>query len=153
MFPETQPRNNQLKLTPDDYQFLRKYMSMMPQESRYPNFNQTEYWPTYVKFLLYGSEKNASISPEVRIFNKVGDAYGFLIDGAYVADFKSGVEYMLSAVVYCNEDGILNDDKYDYETVGFPFLKELGKAIHAYETKRLKSFQADLKSFKIDYSE
>jgi hypothetical protein len=29
---------------------------------------------------------------------------------------------MVTAVIYCNEDGIFNDDKYDYETVGFPFM-------------------------------
>jgi len=83
----------------------------------------------------------------------VGDAYGFLIDGAYVADFKNGIEFLLSAVLYCNEDGILNDDMYDYDRIGFPFLKALGTAIYETEMKRKKAFTPDLKDFQFRYVE
>ncbi|MFK5098385.1 hypothetical protein, partial [Klebsiella pneumoniae] len=69
-------------------------------------------------------------------FNKVGDAYGFLIDVTYVKDEEKNVEFMLSAVISCNTDGIYNDDKYEYESVGYPFLKNLGQAIYQYELKR-----------------
>jgi hypothetical protein len=69
----------------------------------------------------------------VRIFNKVGDAYGFLIDAAYIVDYKNNVAFFLSAALLCNSDEIFNDDNYDYDTVGFPFLKALGKAIYQYE--------------------
>ena len=72
----------------------------------------------------------------MRIFNKVGDAYGFLIDVTYVKDEERNVEFMLSAVISCNTDGIYNDDKYEYESVGYPFLKNLGQAIYQYELKR-----------------
>ncbi len=151
MFPETQPKNNRLKLTADDYIFLRKYMSMMPQESKYPHYSPSEMWPAYVKFLLYGSQKTVPISPDIRMFNKVGDAYGFLIDGAYIADFKNGVEFILSAVLYCNEDGILNDNNYEYEKIGFPFLKALGNVVYEFEMKRKKTIVPDLKEFRYDY--
>jgi hypothetical protein len=125
----------------------------MPQESQFPQYTATEYWPTYVKFLLYGSEKNAVVSPNIRLFNKVGDAYGFLIDGAYVADFKNGVEFILSAVLYCNEDGILNDDKYDYDSIGFPFFKALGTAVYETELKRKKTVIPSLNEFQYKYEE
>jgi hypothetical protein len=153
MFPETQPKNNGLRLNADDYIFLRKYMSMMPQESSYPKYPTADYWPTYVKFLLYGSEKNAVVSPDIRLFNKVGDAYGFLIDGAYVVDFKNGVEFILSAVLYCNEDGILNDDAYDYDSIGFPFFKALGTAVYETELKRKKNVTPYLENFRFQYKE
>lgn len=152
MFPESQPANQKLNLTGDDYSFLRKYMSMKPQESMYPHYDSAEYWPNYVKFLYYGSEKNSEVSPHIRIFNKVGDAYGFLIDGAYFADFKNKVEFILSAVLYCNEDGILNDDKYDYETIGLPFMKNLCRVIYNYECSRPKNYKPDLSSFLFDYA-
>jgi hypothetical protein len=58
----------------------------------------------------------------VRVFNKVGWAYGFDTDVSYVADFKNKIEFMLSATVYVNSDGILNDNKYEYETIGNPFM-------------------------------
>jgi hypothetical protein len=36
---------------------------------------------------------------------------------------------MLAATILCNRDGIFNDDKYDYDQTGFPFLAKLGKAM------------------------
>jgi hypothetical protein len=58
---------------------------------------------------------------------------------------------MLSAVIHCNSDGIFNDDKYDYDEVGFPFLKNLGQAIYQHENNRVKKQKPDLSQFKFDY--
>jgi hypothetical protein len=88
----------------------------------------------------------------MRIFNKEGDAYGFLTDVAYVVDFKNNVEFILSASIYCNSDGIFNDDHYDYEKVGLPFMKNLGKVIYEYELQRKRKNVPDLSKFKLDYS-
>ena len=85
----------------------------------------------------------------IRIFNKIGDAYGFLNDIAYIVDFESGVEFMLSATIYCNSDEIFNDDKYDYDTVGFPFMQHLGQVMYEYELKRIKKNKPDLSKFLI----
>ena len=87
----------------------------------------------------------------MRVFNKVGWAYGFLIDVSYVVDFKNKIEFMLAAVVYVNSDGILNDDKYDYEDVGYPFFQELGKIIYNYELHRKRKYLPDLSKFIIEY--
>lgn len=152
MFPETVPKKQRFNLSKDDYDLLRKYMSMTPLESKFPFYDKENYWDTYVKFLLYGSEKNVS-KDEIRIFNKVGDAYGFLIDAAYIADFKNNVEFMLSAVIHCNSDGIFNDDKYDYEEIGFPFMKHLGQVIYEHELKRTKKIIPDLSKFRFNYTQ
>jgi hypothetical protein len=112
-------------------------MSMMPGESISPVYDTAAYWDTYVKFMYYGSEKGKA-RPAVRIFNKVGDAYGFLIDGAYIVDYANKVEYLLSAVIHCNSDGIFNDDKYEYDEVGLPFMKNLGQLIHVYERTKVR---------------
>jgi len=143
IFPESVPENQRFNLTEDDYKFLRNYMSMMPFESASPVYNPDEYWDTYVKFLYYGSEKGTA-APSIRIFNKVGDAYGFLIDAAYFVDLKNNIEFMLSAVIYCNSDGIFNDDKYDYDSVGLPFMKNLGRVIYDYELNRKKKYNPGL---------
>lgn len=137
LFPQSVPEKLRFKLTGEDYLFLQKYMSMMPGESRSPIYNEPDYWDTYVKFLFYGSEKNTS-QPSVRIFNKPGDAYGFLIDGAYVVDYENKVEFLLSAVIHCNSDGIFNDDKYEYGDVGLPFMKNLGRIICDYERTKVR---------------
>jgi hypothetical protein len=37
----------------------------------------------------------------------------------------------VSAVIYTNRDGVLNDDRYEYESVGRPFMAELGRLVAA----------------------
>ena len=77
----------------------------------------------------------------------------FLIDAAYFADYNNNVEFMLSAVIHCNSDGIFNDDKYDYDSVGFPFMKHLGDVIYNYELKRNKKVIPDLDTFRFNYTQ
>jgi hypothetical protein len=86
------------------------------------------------------------------VFNKTGWSYGFLTDVAYIVDFKNKVEFMLSGVIYVNKDGVLNDDKYEYEQTGYPFFKEIGNIIYQHELQRKRKFRPDLKSFTFDYS-
>jgi hypothetical protein len=150
MLPEAFPKKDQLNLSKEDYQFLYRYMSMYPTESKEPTYQ--EEFATFCKFLYYGSEKNALLNPSIRIFNKVGDAYGFLLDNAYVVDFDNRVEFIVTAVLLCNEDEIFNDEKYDYDSIGFPFYKNLGEVIYEYELKRPKKHLPDLSHLRFDYS-
>ncbi len=152
LFPQSVLPKQRFNFTDDDYKFVKQYLSQLPTESIYPPYSAdtANYWPAYCKFLLYGSQKG-SLPPNVRIFNKVGDAYGFLTDVAYIVDFDKKIEFMLSARIYCNADGVLNDDKYDYETVGFPFMKQLGQLFYDYELKRPRAVTPDLSSFKMNY--
>jgi hypothetical protein len=152
MFPGMVSSRQRFNLKPDDYRFLYKYMSMLPGESKYPNYDTAHYWDAYVKFILAGSEKE-KMDPEIRIFNKVGEAYGYLIDVAYVADFKNNIEFMVTASISCNSDGIYNDDQYDYDSTGFPFFKHLGKIIYDYELKRERKVRPDLSGLKFSYWE
>lgn len=154
MFPASFTKGEQFKLKAEDYTFLYRHMSQYPTESKYPSYqSDSTIGPAYCKFLYYGGDKNAKINPDVRIFNKVGDAYGFLLDNAYFVDFKQGVEFMLTATIYCNEDEIFNDDKYDYDTVGFPFYKHLGEVIYNYELARKKVNQPNLDNLKFSYAD
>ena len=151
LFPEAVEPKKRFNLTEDDYKFMYKYMSQMPTESTYPNYNSVEFHPTYCKFLMYGSGKNEVVNPNMRIFNKIGDAYGFLLDNAYIVDFEKGVEFMLTTVLLCNNDQIFNDDKYDYDTIGFPFMKNLGQLIYNHELSRPRKCKVDLSRFKMVY--
>lgn len=149
LFPEAVSVKNRFNLTPDDYQFLRQYMSQLPRETTYPKYDST-YYDSYGKFLLTGDQKK-SFPKSIRIFNKVGDAYGYLIDNAYIVDFERGVEFMLSAVISCNSDGIFNDDAYDYDKIGYPFLGNLGRVIFDLDAKRKRQWRPDLRKFQVDY--
>ncbi|WP_018479240.1 serine hydrolase [Pontibacter roseus] len=150
LLPEAVPEQQRFNLTDDDYAFLYRYMSMLPRESDYPAYNPKEYPDSYVKFLLYGTSKER-IPDNVRIFNKIGNAYGFLLDNAYIVDFDKGVEFMLTAVISVNENGTYNDGQYEYEEIGYPFLRNLGRAIYEHEVKRKKEHLPDLSKFRLKY--
>ena len=102
-----------------------------------------------MKFFFRDSTKK--MPPHVRVFNKVGWSYGFLTDVSYVIDFEHKVEYMLAATVYVNSDGVLNDNRYEYNSVGHPFLYQLGQAIYQYELGRKRKYHPDLSRFRINY--
>lgn len=144
VFPDEVTKKQRFNLTQDDYRFLYSQMALVPKESKFPSYDST-YNDAYVKFLFYGGKD--PVNNDIHIFNKVGDAYGFLTDAAYIMDAKSGVEFLLSATIYCNSDGIFNDDKYDYETIGLPFLKNLGQVIYQYELKRERKVKPDFSRF------
>jgi len=145
VFPEKVKATQRFNITAEDRQFVLKYMSQYPTESIYPPYSSDSinYWPLYCKFLFYGASKEKPLN-NIRIFNKIGDAYGQMIDAAYFVDYKNKIEFFLSATIYCNSDGIINDDKYDYDSTGLPFMKNLGQAIYNYELKRKYKYKPDL---------
>ena len=149
LFPNSVPSKKRFQLKKEDYDFLYRYFSQYPSETNYPKYDTGAFYDSYVKFFF--RQGSHAMPPQVRVFNKVGWAYGCLTDISYVVDFKNKVEYMLSATIYVNSDGILNDDKYEYETVGWPFLYTIGQTIYRYELIRPRKYQPDLSRFKIEY--
>ena len=150
MFPETVPEAQRFDLREEDYRFLYRYMSMLPRESDEPAYPDTAtYYDSYVKFLMFG-DRHDPIPGNIRIFNKVGNAYGYLIDNAYVVDFENGVEFFLSAVIQVNENQIYNDDTYEYDEIGYPFLANLGRAFYEYERQRPRARRPDLSRFRFN---
>ncbi|MDF9800627.1 hypothetical protein OKW21_005890 [Catalinimonas alkaloidigena] len=153
IFPDAVPEEERFDLTEEDYQFLYQYMSQLPRETTYPDYiaDTTEnYYDSYSKFFIFGDTQE-TIPSNIRIFNKIGMAYGFLTDNAYIVDFERNIEFMLTAVIYVNENQIFNDNVYEYDEVGLPFLSQLGKAIFEYELVREKEHQPNLSKFKITY--
>jgi hypothetical protein len=152
LFPESVPGASRFDLTPDDYLFVLTAMSQYPTETRYPNYpaDSAIAYDAYCKFLMYGEDR-LPIPRNIRIFNKVGDAYGYLIDNAYIVDFDTGVEFLLTAVINVNTDGVLNDGEYEYSELGFPFLKQLGQTVYRYELKRSRRHKPDLSKFRLRY--
>ena len=147
LFPQSVKEEKRFDLDDDDYRFLYRYMSMYPGESDIETYqDQDRYPPGYVKFLMYGGNAK-EIPPHIRIFNKVGDAYGFLTDAAYIVDFKNQVEFILSATIYTNENQTFNDNKYEYDEIGLPFLKNLGQLIYQVELNRPREHKPDLSRF------
>jgi hypothetical protein len=150
LFPNSMPAKKRFRLTPDDYAFLHRDMSEFPAESDYPHYDTTEFFDSYTKFFMFKAWRS-KIPPYIRVFNKTGWSYGFLTDVAYIVDFRNKIEFMVSGNIYVNSDGVLNDDKYEYEETGYPFFKEVGNIIYQYELKRKRKYTPDLSAFQFDY--
>ncbi len=152
ILPKAVPEKKRFDLNTDDYKFIQKYMSMYPKESVFPKYSQKKgYNDSYKKYLIYGTIKDTINNPNLRIFNIVGLSYGYAIDCAYIVDLENNIEFFLSVVIYTNKDNLMNG-KYQYNTVGMPFMANLGQLIYQYEKKRKQTHTPDLKEFKFDYS-
>ena len=147
IFPESIPIKKHLDLSDEDYNLLYQEMSILPRQSKHPEYpDYDSYYDGYCKFFIYGDTKD-KIPDHIKIFNKVGLAYGFLLDNAYIIDIKNNVEFILTAVVYHNENETMNDDKYEYDDITIPFLAELGRKIYDNELVRDKFFLPDFSRF------
>jgi hypothetical protein len=110
------------KLRAEDRAWLIDTLGKLP---RAAGFDPTAYPDAYAKFLLGGDRLDQPLPSGVRIHNKIGQAYGYLSDCAYVE--SSALKFFLSAALYVNADGVFNDDVYEYDTIGLPFLGQLGR--------------------------
>jgi hypothetical protein len=80
------------------------------------------------KPLLAGIERvvpRASLT----IASKGGRSYGFIVENAHVADARTGRSFFLTASLYTNANGRINDDLYEYGALAFPLLEELGEVV------------------------
>ena len=132
IFPESFPVEQQFKLSSDQRSFLLEAMKILPRQAGY---DPESYPDGYCKFFLFGDTEE-QIPEHLEIYNKVGFAYGTLTDCAYIKDLASGVEFLLTATILVNGDGIYNNDHYDYEETGIPFLAALGRDLYQYELQR-----------------
>ena len=109
-----------------DRALLLEAMSRYPAESANPVYDPADYPDDYVKLLLSGVDL---VLPRerFRIYNKVGQAYGFTTENAWVVDLESGRGLFLAVTLYTNANGVLNDDEYEYDRVALPFMAILGE--------------------------
>lgn len=132
IFPEAFTKTQRFDLDPESRDFLLSTMKILPYQAGY---DREEYYDSYVKFFLFG-DSEAQMPDHLEIYNKVGYAYGTLTDCAYIKDRDRGIEFMVTATMLVNEDGIFNDDVYEYETIGIPFLAALGEALYEFEKNK-----------------
>lgn len=126
--PKKYNANQQFEFSTSDREFLLKVMHETPKQQ---GFNDPEYYDSYVKFFLFGDSKEA-MPTHIKIYNKVGYAYGYLTDCAHIVDTKNNISFTLTATIHVNKNQIFNDDTYEYDEIGIPFLAELGRQIHQF---------------------
>ncbi|RMB59479.1 hypothetical protein EAX61_07795 [Dokdonia sinensis] len=127
-FPEQFKEEERFQIPSEDLVRIKQMMRSVPRQAGY---DEVDYYDSYVKFFMYGDTKER-IPEHIKMYNKVGYAYGTLTETAYIVDEKENVQFLLSATILVNENGIFNDNTYEYETVGIPFLAQLGREFHQY---------------------
>lgn len=132
IFPEQFDESQRFNLSDAQHQYLLKTMHTLPKTLGY---DPVTYYDGYCKFFLYG-DTTEDMEEHIKIYNKVGFAYGTLTDCAYITDSKNNVEFLLTATILVNKDGVFNDDQYEYDEIGIPFLAELGRQLYQFELNR-----------------
>lgn len=125
MFPELFSKAQQFHLSEDDRLFLIDAMGTLPTEA---GFTSPGFHDSYVKYLVIGDDKGA-FPDYLTIKNKIGSAYGYLTDCAYIKNKKTNKEYLITATLHVNKNQIYNDNRYEYDTIGIPFLAALGRKL------------------------
>ena len=127
VFPDLVPEARRPGITASDRSLLLEAMRVMPSESGIEAYRDGDRFPDgFANYFIMGRDPDR-LPEGVTITNKVGRAYGFLTETAHVVDSVYDVEFLLSATVHVNANGVYNDDDYEYDELGFPFLAELGK--------------------------
>ncbi|MBX3227515.1 MAG: serine hydrolase [Labilithrix sp.] len=62
----------------------------------------------------------------IKVSGKGGRAYGFSVENVHAVDTRTGRSFFAAATILSNENGTMNDDRYDYESVANPFISRLG---------------------------
>ncbi|WP_299320019.1 serine hydrolase [uncultured Maribacter sp.] len=132
LFPENFKASERFDISNEQRAHLLKAMHTVPQKVGY---DPTTYYDGYCKFFMYGDTKK-DIPEHIEIYNKVGFAYGTLTDCAYIKDTEKNIDFLLTATILVNKDGIFNDDAYEYDEIGIPFLAQLGREIYQQEVNR-----------------
>lgn len=142
VFPDAVPPAARWQMSAEHRSALLDACSRWPRESVDPTYDPATHPDGYAKFFVVGdTQEHAPAS--LRLFSKSGQAYGYLNDCAYVVDRDAGAEFLLAATIHVNADGIFNDDRYEYDTIGLPFLGALGRAVLDVERRRPRIYQAD----------
>lgn len=124
--PELSFEGEPFALDTEDRTLLLEALSTFPGDSKNPKWDRAQFPDDFAKFFLGGATR---VIPRERLvlYNKVGLAYGFTTDNAYIGDRASGKGFFLAATLYADSDGTVDDGKYDYETLAIPFLNDLAE--------------------------
>jgi len=129
-YPEIFDSTNTFNLNVEDYDFLRYWMSRFTYEDIGEKFIGDEnFFETYNKFFIHGDEQSVS-NEQIRVYNKIGQAYGTSIDNGLIKNYQDNVEFILTATIYTNKNKVINDNLYEYDDLAVPFLAKLSRAIY-----------------------
>ena len=130
IFPSKFDDDNAFNLNVEDYDFLRYWMSRFTYEDLGNKFTtDKKYFESYNKFFIHGVDTVVT-NKNIRVYNKIGQAYGTSTDNAYIKNYQDDVEFFLTATIYTNKNNIINDNVYEYDETAIPFLAKLSQSLY-----------------------
>jgi hypothetical protein len=131
--PDLLPSPHDKQISDDDRAHLLETLRTLPSESGIAGFDRNVVADYRLRPFLKGLERVVPRAGLV-VHSKIGQAYGFTIDNAYVVEKATGKAFFLTAIVYANPNETLNDDVYGYDSVANPALADLAEAFarHAF---------------------
>ena len=114
---------------------LTDAMGSFPRELNSKHYTGS-YPDHYYKFFLDPVSMHTS-DGSLRIYNKVGIAGGFISDVSFFHDKRSGLRFYLSAAMMAKKDGIPDNGKYDYYSIGIPVFRKIGAIVYAYLSRSI----------------
>ena len=131
IFPSKLDKENAFNLNVEDYDFLRYWMSRYTYEDLGDKYrNDKKYFDSYNKFFIHGKDTVVN-NRNIRVYNKLGQAYGTSIDNAYIRNYQDDIEFFLTATIYTNKNKTINDNIYEYDQTAIPFLSKLSQSIYS----------------------
>ena len=130
IFPSKLDKENVFNLNVEDYDFLRYWMSRYTYEDLGDKFRtDKKYFDSYNKFFIHGSDTVVN-NRNIRVYNKLGQAYGTSVDNAYIRNYQDDIEFFLTATIYTNKNKTINDNVYEYDETAIPFLAKLSQSLY-----------------------
>jgi hypothetical protein len=114
-----------LPLTDANRALLRDIMSRRPPPGRRGDVNDAE---ARFEPLIPGINR---VLPreEYEYVNKAGRAWGFHLESAYVHRLGTERAFFVATTLYVDRDGLMNDNRADYDRISFPFMVNLGEVL------------------------
>lgn len=123
--PEYFESAHRFRLSPAADSLIKWALKVKPSQSNIPKLSKPPYHDAYTSYFFCGNKPPNAIPEYLEVYNVVGQSYGFLSESAYIVNVQTQEALILSAALYVNQNGVINDGQYEYQTIGFPFLKAL----------------------------
>lgn len=130
IYPSAFKEEFQFKINTEEYDFIRYWMSRFTFEDTGIEYQGKEYfYNAYNKFLFHGDTRD-DLNKDIRVYNKVGEAYGQVTDIGYIKNYRNNTEFFISATIYVNDNNVINDGSYETDSIGIPFFSKLARELY-----------------------
>lgn len=106
------------KMRSSDRKFLLKKLTQFPSD-----IGENKYADNDFKIIAFGDSKRDN--SRFTTYSKIGYSYGFITESAFVVDRLSHKGFYLTVSMYVNQNGTINDGRYQYSSIATPFMGNL----------------------------